>query len=176
MSAGDQAEPTPHQAEPTPHGVTARPAVGHDTPDLARMHLAAVESLGAFPKGGPLANALSRGSVHADVAQGFAADLERGERSVVVGLLGVTVVGYGVLRPSVPVQAPAVIEELWVDPEAREVGVGSSLLDLLRDEADAAGSTAVDCVALPGDRNTKNFFEDHGMVARAITVSGPAQP
>jgi hypothetical protein len=26
-------------------------------------------------------------------------------------------------------------------------------------------------VALPGDRDTKNFFESHGLVARAISVS-----
>ena len=29
---------------------------------------------------------------------------------------------------------------------------------------------AVDSLALPGDRQTKNFFETHGLVARAIIV------
>ena len=28
----------------------------------------------------------------------------------------------------------------------------------------------MDSLALPGDRATKNFFETHGLVARAITV------
>ena len=32
------------------------------------------------------------------------------------------------------------------------------------------GALAIQSVALPGDRATKNFFETHGMVARAIIV------
>ena len=32
------------------------------------------------------------------------------------------------------------------------------------------GCIGVDSLALPGDRDTKNFFETHGLVARAITV------
>ena len=62
------------------------------------------------------------------------------------------------------------ITELWVDPDAREVGVGTALLEVMRREAAARDMSGLDSVALPGDRNTKNFFEDHAMVARAIVV------
>ncbi len=34
----------------------------------------------------------------------------------------------------------------------------------------------IDSVALPGDRETKNFFEAHGMVSRLLRVSRPLAP
>ncbi len=36
--------------------------------------------------------------------------------------------------------------------------------------AKAAGCLGVDAVALPGDRNTKNFFESFGLKARLLVV------
>jgi hypothetical protein len=33
------------------------------------------------------------------------------------------------------------------------------------------GCAAIESVALPGDRDTKNFFEAHGMVSRLLLVS-----
>jgi len=64
----------------------------------------------------------------------------------------------------------ASIDELWVTPDAREMGVGEVLLDGVATWAQEAGCVALDADALPGDRATKNFFEQHGMVARAIRV------
>lgn len=64
----------------------------------------------------------------------------------------------------------AVLLELYVAPEYRTVGLGSALLEASVDEATARGCTGIESVALPGDRSTKNFFEDHSMVARAILV------
>lgn len=62
------------------------------------------------------------------------------------------------------------IEELGVHPEAREIGVG----ELLADDAVAycrdAGCVGVDAAALPGARETKNFFETFGFTARLLTV------
>ena len=62
----------------------------------------------------------------------------------------------------------AVVEEIFVEPEARAVGVGESILGALLEVAKERGALAIQSVALPGDRATKNFFETHGMVARAI--------
>lgn len=64
----------------------------------------------------------------------------------------------------------AVVDELYVDPEARGVAVGEVLMDAVIDWCEAAGCTGVDAVALPGDRETKNFFERFGLTARAIIV------
>jgi GNAT superfamily N-acetyltransferase len=64
----------------------------------------------------------------------------------------------------------AVIEELHVDPEARAVGVGEALLDAIIIWAKEQGCTGVDSFALPGARETKNFFETFGMTARLLVL------
>ena len=81
---------------------------------------------------------------------------------VAYGLLTVAPVSDGSLH--------AVVEELFVEPEARSVGVGEALIGALLDDAQDRGAAAVQSMALPGDRATKNFFESQGMVARAILV------
>ena len=95
------------------------------------------------------------------------------EASVVaVGTLDGTPVAYGLMVISEVADGSthAVIEELFVEPEARSVGVGEALADLLLGIAEESGAIGIDALALPGDRATKNFFESRGMVARAIIV------
>jgi GNAT superfamily N-acetyltransferase len=64
----------------------------------------------------------------------------------------------------------AAIGELYVLPDARGVGVGEALMDALVAAAQGAGCRGIDAIALPGDRETKNFFETFGLKARAILV------
>lgn len=64
----------------------------------------------------------------------------------------------------------AVVESIFVLPSCREVGVGAALLDAAIRWATDNGCARIDAVALPGDRATKNFFETHGLTARAIIV------
>jgi GNAT superfamily N-acetyltransferase len=64
----------------------------------------------------------------------------------------------------------AVIGALYVHPEGREVGVGSALIESAAAWAAAKGCCGLDATVLPGNRGGKNFFEMHGMVARAIQV------
>ena len=81
-------------------------------------------------------------------------------------------VGYALARivPLPSGERLGVVEELYVDAEARDVGVGEALMDDVVAFCRAAGCVGVDAVALPGDRATKNFFETFGLVARAIVV------
>lgn len=65
------------------------------------------------------------------------------------------------------------IHELYVLPDARGVGVGEALLELVLAWAAERGCSGIDAVALPGARATKNFFETFAMVARAIVVHRP---
>jgi GNAT superfamily N-acetyltransferase len=67
----------------------------------------------------------------------------------------------------------AVVRVLYVEPDAREVGVGAALIDAAIDWAAAKGCRGIDATVLPGNREGKNFFEQHGMVARAIRVHRP---
>jgi GNAT superfamily N-acetyltransferase len=67
----------------------------------------------------------------------------------------------------------AAVRGLYVEPGGREVGVGSALLDAAIAWATASGCRGIDATVLPGNRSGKNFFEMHGMVARAIQVHRP---
>jgi GNAT superfamily N-acetyltransferase len=87
---------------------------------------------------------------------------------VLCGLIEQAVIGYAVVSTNGPA---ARIEAIYVEPEARELGVGEELLNAAIAWSVAQGCSTLDAVALPGDRHTKNFFETFGMVARAITVS-----
>lgn len=94
------------------------------------------------------------------------------DRRVFAGRFDGVVVGYGVIRLERlrDGELLAVVEELYVDPDARGVGVGEAIMDACLVAARAAGCIGIDAVALPGDRASKNFFERFGLVARAIVV------
>ncbi|MBV8949825.1 MAG: GNAT family N-acetyltransferase, partial [Actinobacteria bacterium] len=62
------------------------------------------------------------------------------------------------------------LDACYVEPEARGVGVGRALLDDLVRWFESTGCRGVDAAALPGDRDTKNFFEAAGFKARLITM------
>jgi GNAT superfamily N-acetyltransferase len=67
--------------------------------------------------------------------------------------------------------AVAHVDQVYVTPEARELGFGDALLEAATDTARAAGATVLEGHALPGDRETKNLYERAGITARLITVS-----
>jgi GNAT superfamily N-acetyltransferase len=67
--------------------------------------------------------------------------------------------------------AVARVDELYVQPAVRELGVAEAMMDLVLAWAGEQGCAAVEAVALPGDRLTKNFFERFGLTARAIVVA-----
>lgn len=85
----------------------------------------------------------------------------------VVVTLDETVVGSAAYADAEGVRT---ISHIYVRPECREIGAGDALMEWLVDDATAYGIIAVRAAALPGDRATKNLFERHGLVARAIQV------
>lgn len=72
------------------------------------------------------------------------------------------------------------IDELGVHPDGRQLGAGELLLEQVLAWCRTRGCIGVDSYALPGARETKNFFETFGMKARLLTVHvpllDPAQP
>ncbi len=95
-----------------------------------------------------------------------------------VGTLDDVVVGAQLVAPRRWPDGRLVLEIgfLYVEPEARELGVGEALVDAVLAEARSAGAFAVESTALPGDRELKNLFERFGLVARAITVHKAIEP
>lgn len=100
----------------------------------------------------------------------WASLLHRTDRHVVVGTIDDIVVGYLELVIEPP---RAQVRQVYVHPEARELGLGDEMLTLATRTAVAAGCTVLEGSALPGDRDTKNLYERAGIVARKIIVSRP---
>ena len=96
---------------------------------------------------------------------------------IFTGLFGDAVVAYGVLEFSITndTRRVASIKEIFVLNDARSVGVGESVIQLMIKEAIENNAVGIDSFALPGDRETKNFFETQGMVARLIHVYRPLE-
>jgi len=62
------------------------------------------------------------------------------------------------------------IECCYVEPEARAVGVGTSLAEGLLKWFVARGCDDVDAMALPGDRSTKQLLEAAGFKTRLLVL------
>ena len=93
-------------------------------------------------------------------------------RPVWVGTIDETPVGYAAahverLREGTVL---GVIDHLFVESEARDVGVGEALMNELLAWFRSEGCAAADAAALPGNRQTKNFFETAGFSARLIVM------
>lgn len=150
----------------------ARRALSSDLGDLVRLDRAARAHLTPL-RGGELHLLWTARPDPPD--ESLRADLGDPDRLVLAGCLGSAVVGYAAahlveLRDGTTV---AELAELFVEPEARQVGVGEALMNAVLAWAEERGCIGVDGRALPGDRATKNFFESFGLVARAISVHRP---
>jgi GNAT superfamily N-acetyltransferase len=112
------------------------------------------------------------GALYLDGLMPFAsADLDRPDVLTVAGTIDDVVVGYAVVRlRSAGEGVIGVLDALFVEEAAREVGVGEAMMDLVIGWCGGHGCIGIDAVALPGDRATKNFFERFGLTARAIVV------
>lgn len=105
-------------------------------------------------------------------AAAFEALLERDDACVVVGTIDDVVVGLGVciVEQLHDGEDLGVIDELYVTPDARGVGVGEQVLAAVVAWCTERGCVGVDALALPGHRAAKNFFEGAGLTARAIVM------
>ena len=101
-----------------------------------------------------------------------AAALTNDTYTVWLGTIDNTPIGYGVARRDHLSNGDflAVIEDLFVLPDARAIGVGEDLATAITQWATEHHCIGIDAVALPGNRHTKNFFEMLGLTARAIVV------
>lgn len=62
------------------------------------------------------------------------------------------------------------LTEFVVDAEIRKSGIGEAMMNSVVTHLQELGCVGVDSQALPGDRDTKNFFESFGLKARLLTV------
>ena len=154
--------------EPIEH-VSTRVATPADLAELERLDDLARAHLGPH-RGGELY--LLRDARPVPPGPSFLDDLEDPRRLVLVGTIDGQPVGYAItsLEALRDGYLLADVREIFVESDARDVGVGEALMDHIVRWATEEGCDGVDARALPGDRSTKNFFETFGLVARAITV------
>jgi GNAT superfamily N-acetyltransferase len=148
----------------------ARPAAEADVARMAELCRMALAELGARERGGPVF--VAREGRAEPVEDSLRADVADPGAVVVVGTIDGTVLGYAVgrterLRDG---QGLGRIDDLFVEPEARSVGVGEAMMDELLAWFRAQGCAGVDSTALPGARETKNFFEESGFTARLLVM------
>lgn len=91
-----------------------------------------------------------------------------GRSEVLVATVDDVVVGY--LRFSVD-DAVLYVHDVFVHPDAREIGSGDGLLAAAIELGRDRGAHRIEAEALPGDRDTKNLYERAAITAKRITVS-----
>ncbi len=95
-------------------------------------------------------------------------------RRVLVGTLSDEVVGLATGRiDHVGEASMGIVDALYVAPPSRRAGVGEALISGLTGWFASSNCRGIDASALPGDRDTKNFFEGAGFKARLLTMHRP---
>ena len=147
----------------------ARPAIESDIAVITELATQAIAEL-TLQRGGPVWARME--ARKEPLESGLRRDLNAVDSTVVVGTIDRIVVGYGTIRlaPLHDGSTLGKIDDIYVTPEARGVGVGEAMIEEMLDWARQRKCEGVDSIALPGNRQTKNFFETHGLVARAIIV------
>ncbi len=89
---------------------------------------------------------------------------------VLVALSSMSIVGYA--KGDINVKGTiCTVGHVFVDPQARQLGIGAGLVGEIARIAQAKGCQTLDAVALPGDRKMKNLYERIGMPARLLIAS-----
>jgi GNAT superfamily N-acetyltransferase len=150
----------------------ARAAVLADVPRLVELALALRAELTPM-RGGALWSA--RESRAATDAAAFTALVERDDAELVVGTIDGVVIGYGTMEYETlrDGHTLGLFGDIYVEDDARAVGVGELIAEQLVAAAVAAGCHGIDAFALPGHREAKNFFERNGFTARALIMHKP---
>jgi GNAT superfamily N-acetyltransferase len=147
----------------------ARVAVPGDVPRLAELARAAILEL-SVQRGGPVWAA--REARPEPVEEGLAALVDDPDTLVLVGSFDGVALGFATVRLESLRDGStlALLEEIYVERGGRGVGVGEALMDAVLAWCEARDCRGIDSLALPGNRETKNFFERFGLTARALVV------
>lgn len=151
--------------------VTARPASRDDVPELGRLYRGLSEEMTALSPMWPIADGL------ADPLDESLGDMVANPHTVsFIGEIDGVAVGFLVARiePMLPQSdggTIGAIRLIFVDHEAREVGVGEAMLAAALEALASRGVATFDAHVLPGHRLVKNFFEAGGFKARSIVMS-----
>jgi GNAT superfamily N-acetyltransferase len=146
---------------------SARVATAADLAFAAELWERAVAELDGQRGGALLAGSLYR----ADPKVALRSSLEDPDHLLVIGSIQDVPVGFASAICDRSRSEPVgVIEIIYVDPPARQVGVAEAMVKVVMDWSSKLGCVGVDAPALPGSRSSKAFFEDNGFVARLLIM------
>lgn len=146
-----------------------RAATAADVPRVAELAREVIAEL-APTRGGEVWRA--REARAEPIEEGLAALLDDPESRMVVATIDGVVVGYAVVRLEHLGDGSVlgVVDDVFVEPEARAIGLGELMMGDLMPWCEERKCIGMDAMALPGHRETKNFFEDSGFTARQLIM------
>jgi GNAT superfamily N-acetyltransferase len=146
-----------------------RPATEADVPRLAELARAAIAELAPM-RGGAVWRA--REARAEPIEEGLAAALDDPDVRMLVATIDAVVVGYSAVRLERLGDGSilGVVDDIFVEEEARQIGLGELMMDDLVAWCDDHKCLGMDAMALPGHRATKNFFEESGFTARKLVM------
>jgi GNAT superfamily N-acetyltransferase len=147
----------------------ARSATASDLPRLAELARAAIAELAPM-RGGAVWRA--REARPEPLEETLVAALADPCVRLVAGTIDDVVVGYAVvhLEDLRDGSRLGVVDEIYVEEEARGVGLGEAMMADLVAWCVDQGCFGMDAMALPGHRSAKNFFEESGFTARKLVM------
>lgn len=150
--------------------VSARRAGHEDLSILVAMYRELEKEMVGLHAMWPLADGLPE-----PVEQSLMAALDDPDALVYVGTidaypLGLLLVRVEDLLPQAGDERIGSIRLVFVDKDAREVGVGEAMRKLALEDMRSRGLRRFDAHVLPGHRLVKNFFEAGGFAARSIVM------
>jgi ribosomal protein S18 acetylase RimI-like enzyme len=150
--------------------VTARLANPSDLEVLIDLYRALEEEMTILHPMWPLADGLPE-----PVAKAIADAVNDPQAVLAIGAIDAVAFGFLLARiedllPQAGGEQVGAIRLVFVDRQAREVGVGEAMLDLALSQLRERGLRRFDAHVLPGHRLVKNFFEAGGFAARSITM------
>lgn len=166
-----------------PSSPTVRSAAAADLEAVAGLFSGAVDELARSRGGGQRLADLSDQAgvnllVHAGRWKVVTEALSSPVPTVWISEVGGEVVGFVLARMAQHSEhGPqlGVVDLLYVTPDASDESVAGSLVAAVRAYFGSQGCTALDAYALPGDRTTKNIYEEAGLKARLLVMSGPVE-
>ena len=147
----------------------ARPATPAVLPRLAELAWAGIAELAAMRGGGVWK---AREARPEPLEENLAAALSDPCVHVVAGTIDDVIVGYAAVHVEDLRDGSrlGVVDDIFVEEEARGVGLGEAMMDDLVRWCVDQGCFGMDAMALPGHRSTKNFFEESGFTARKLVM------
>ncbi len=150
--------------------ITTRPASAEDLDRLVRLYRGLEEEMRALHPMWTVADGLAE-----PVEDTLAEAVQDPDVLLYLGLIDGEAFGFIMARsePALPQargERIGTIRLVFTEPEAREVGVGEVMREVVMSELRGRGHRWFDAHVLPGHRQAKNFFEQGGFAARSIVM------